>query len=78
MVKAFEHRARELKIPRTLVVRHPMGRPLGAAFDTMRHRRVLDAAFGLLESAPGNGTVVELPAAYRPTSGSEDTDRVAR
>ena len=66
MVRAFEHRARELKIPRTLIVKHPMGRSLGAAGDTARQNEVLRAAFDLLESATGNGTVVEFPETYRP------------
>jgi len=67
MVRAFEHRARELKIPRTLTVRHPMGRPLGAAGDEERHHEVLNAAFDLLESATTNGTLVEFPKDFRPT-----------
>jgi hypothetical protein len=66
MVRAFEHRAREMKIPRTLVVKHPMGRPLGAAGDIARHHEVLRAAFGLLETAKGSGAVVEFPETYRP------------
>ncbi len=78
MVKAFEHRASEFKIPRTLVVKHPMGRPLGAAFDKQRHRDVLNAAFDLLESAPHNGTIVELPDAYRPETHSGATAREER
>lgn len=66
MVRAFEHRAREMKIPRTLVVKHPMGRPLGAAGDATRHHAVLRAAFDLLKTATGGGIVVEFPEAYRP------------
>jgi len=66
MVRAFEHRARELKMPRALIVKHPMGRPLGAAGDTTRQHEVLRAVFELLESATGNGTVVEFPESYRP------------
>ena len=66
MVKAFEHRARELYIPRTLIVKHPMGRPLGAAHDSVRQREVLDAAFDLAESAEENGAIAELPGSYRP------------
>lgn len=69
MIKAFEHRARELKIPRTLVVRHPMGRPMGPAHDTEKQDAVLDAALALLESAQTNATITELPQTYLPTSG---------
>lgn len=53
-------------MPRALIVKHPMGRPLGAAGDTTRQHEVLRAAFDLLESATGNGTVVEFPESYRP------------
>jgi len=67
MVSAFEHVARVMKIPRTLTVRHPMGRPLGAAGDKERHSEVLNAAFDLLESATANGTLVEFPKDFRPT-----------
>jgi len=66
MVKAFEHRALELKIPRTIIVKHPMGRPLGAAGDSARQRDVVEAALGLLETASMNATITELPEAYRP------------
>jgi hypothetical protein len=67
MVRAFEQKARDMKIPRTLTVRHPMGRPLGAAGDEVRHHEVLNSAFDLLESATTNGTLVEFPKDYRPT-----------
>ncbi|GMQ92635.1 MAG: hypothetical protein BMS9Abin12_0112 [Acidimicrobiia bacterium] len=78
MVKAFEHRATELKIPRTIIVKHPMGRPLGAAGDSERQRDVVDAALALLESAATNATVVELPGTYRPRPRSQNNpDRKA-
>ncbi len=67
MVSAFEHVARAMKIPRALTVRHPMGRPLGAAGDEDRHHEVLNAAFDLLESATANGALVEFPKDFRPT-----------
>jgi hypothetical protein len=74
MVKAFEHRARELRIPRTLIVRHPMGRPLGAAGDAVRQTEILSAAFALAESATENGTIVEFQGSYRPfPSGGRST-----
>ncbi len=66
MTKAFAGRATEMMVPRTLVVRHLLGRPMGAANDVERHTQVLDAAFSLLESATDAGTVVELPECYRP------------
>ncbi|MDK1019660.1 MAG: hypothetical protein QGD89_09695 [Actinomycetota bacterium] len=66
MVKAFEHRAREMTLPRTVIVRHPMGRPLGAAFDRVRQSEVVLASFQLIETASESGTIVELPHTYRP------------
>jgi hypothetical protein len=71
MVKAFEHRARELRIPRTLIVKHPMGRPLGAAGDAERHHEILDAAFELAESATANGAIAEFRGFYRPAGTTE-------
>jgi hypothetical protein len=66
MTKAFAHRASEMSVPRTLVVRHPVGRPMGAPFDTSRHMSVLNAAFDLFELTTVNGNIVELSEAYRP------------
>ena len=65
VTKAFEHRAREMKYPRTLVVKHLLGRPMGAPHDTERQHRVLNAALALFESAIGNATIEELPDPYR-------------
>jgi hypothetical protein len=70
MVRAFEHRAHQLKVPRALVVKHPMGRPFGAVGDAIRQREVLTAAFDLVESATENATVVEFPKAFRPNPSS--------
>jgi hypothetical protein len=70
MVKAFEHRARELRLPRTLIVEHPMGRPLGAAGDVDRQHEILGAALDLAASAAENGTVWEFSSAYRPAPAS--------
>ena len=55
-----------MTVPRTLVVRHLLGRPMGAAHDVERHTQVINAAFELLESATNAGTVIELPECYRP------------
>jgi hypothetical protein len=65
MTKAFAHRATEMKHPRALVVKHLLGRPMGAAGDIERQTHVLDAALGLFESATNNATIEELPDAYR-------------
>ena len=64
-VRSFSHVASQMSLPRTVVTRHPMGRPLGAPFDHIRHREVVGAALDLLESATGVGSVVELDAPFR-------------
>jgi hypothetical protein len=65
MTKAFAHRAEEMKLPRVLVVRHPLGRSMGAANDIERQNEVLNAALALFESATNNATIEEFPKAYR-------------
>ena len=66
MTRPFGFRAEGMKVPRTVITRHPMGRPLGAPHDAPRQRQVLRAALDLLGSATANPTVVELPELYRP------------
>ena len=65
-VKSFAHVAERMFLARTVVTRHPMGRPLGAPFDHDRHRLVTRAALELLEQAEGPGAVTEIDEAYRP------------
>jgi hypothetical protein len=65
MVEAFRHRAEELMIPRTLVTRFPMGRPLGSPNDVERHLDVIRWAFELLDTATEAGTIVTYPHPYR-------------
>ena len=69
MVGPFGFRAVMMKVPRTVITRHPMGRPLGAPFDVQRQRQVLRTALDLLTSAQANPTIVELPETYRPAPG---------
>lgn len=64
-VRAFRHVADEMRLPRVVVTRHPMGRPLGGAGDHVRHRRVTMAALELFDSA-AMPTLVELPEPFRP------------
>lgn len=66
MVRPFRHVAEAMRVPRTLVTRHPMGRPLGAAGDVDRQREVVEAALSLFESAAEGGSVVELAEPFRP------------
>ena len=56
--------AEEMKLARVVTTRHPMGRPLGAAGDHARHRRVAMAALELFDSA-AEPTMVELPEPFR-------------
>lgn len=65
-VRAFAHVVHEMKLPRTVVVRHPMGRPLGAPGDHERQAEVVDAALDLLETATSGYTVRELDIDWRP------------
>ena len=66
MVRAFRHRAVEMRLPRTVITNHPMGRPMGPPGGTARQNEVLEAAFRLLEDAEGNGAIVDLDGSYRP------------
>lgn len=66
LVGPFRHRAESMCLPRTVVTRHPMGRPMGAPGDAERHAAVLEAALDLLSSAPEGGTIRDLPELFRP------------
>ena len=64
-IRAFRHVAEEMKLPRTVVTRHPMGRPLGAPGDRRVQRRVVLAALELLATATRAPALIELPEPYR-------------
>ncbi|HSF86954.1 MAG TPA: hypothetical protein VLG28_15025 [Acidimicrobiia bacterium] len=64
-VRAFRHVAQQMALPRTVITRHPMGRPLGAPGDAATHRRVVTAALDLVEAATAPGALSELEAPYR-------------
>lgn len=68
VVRSFAHVPLEMGYPRTVVTRHPMGRPLGPPGDLVTQRRVVGAALDLLETATGGGAVIELEDPYRPRS----------
>ena len=70
MVRAFRHVAEQMGLPRTVVTRNPMGRPLGPAGDREAQRSVIAAALDVLETATEGGTVIELDAPFRPGRGS--------
>jgi hypothetical protein len=65
-IEAFAHYAEAMRLPRTLVTPHPMGRPIGPPGDAARHAEVVAAALDLAESATEPGTLVRLGGAYRP------------
>lgn len=65
-VRAFRHVAEAMGVPRTVVTRNPMGRPLGAPGDSARHSTVVEAALALLESATTGGALIELEDTFRP------------
>lgn len=63
---AFRDRLAAMQLPRTVITRHPMGRPLGAPNDRETQRKVLLAALDLLEAASKGGVIVDLPDSYYP------------
>jgi hypothetical protein len=65
-IRAFRDRLKAMRLPRTVITPHPMGRPLGAPGDAERQRAVIRAALALLESADRAGSLVELGDAYQP------------
>lgn len=67
MVQAFRHRAEQMMLPRTLLTRFPMGRPLGAAGDRERQTDVVMTALRMLETAETPGTIQEYPGMFRTT-----------
>ena len=69
-VESFRHVAEEMGLPRVIVTRHPMGRPLGPPGDRDRHAAVVEAALSVLETAGAGGTLIDLPEPYRPLSAS--------
>ena len=64
-VKAFQPIAESMGVPRVVITRHPLGRPLGPPGDRNRQRAVVEAALGLLASASAGGTLLELNEPYR-------------
>lgn len=59
-IKSFENRMRSMALPRVILTRELLGRPLSRPFDKDRQNRVLTAALELLETAGENGTVKEI------------------
>ena len=63
LIEAFEHYAREMRVPRTLVTPHPMGRPMGAPGDRARQEAVIRRALALVDDAT-EPVIVSMEGAY--------------
>ena len=66
LVRSFRHVAEQMGLPRAVITRHPMGRPLGPAGDSATQAKVVAACLDLLETAPRGGSIVELDDPFRP------------
>jgi len=62
-VSAFAHIPAAMSLPRTLLTRHPLGRPIGAPRDGERQREITHAALTLFEVT--EPTTVVFPKPYR-------------
>ncbi len=60
-IRAFRHQAEFLKVPRTLITPHLMGRTVGPPGKVERQRQVVRAALDLLAHADHPGSIVEFP-----------------
>lgn len=56
-IRAFEHVAGRLRVPRALITPHLMGRTVGPVGDRSRQRTVVEAALRLLAEADAPQTV---------------------
>lgn len=59
-VKAFETKLKNMALPRVLLTPEVMGRPMGDPLDKTAHKKYLEAALTLLESATGNGMIEKI------------------
>ncbi len=62
-ISAFGHVPDQMSLARALITPNPLGRPLGAPFDTERQREVVVAALDLLTST--EPTVRKFPLTFR-------------
>ncbi len=62
-VESFGHIPELMGLPRSLITKHPMGRPLGAPGDRERQREVVEAALAL--AAATSQTIEVFPEPYR-------------
>lgn len=66
MIGAFAHHAMQMKLPRTVVTRNPMGRPLGPPGAAQAQRRVIEAALALIDTTEEPGAIMRIDDRYRP------------
>lgn len=64
-IMMYKELLEKLQIPRTLHVRFPFGRPMGAPNDPDQHRVILEDALQVLETAKAPGTVEYSPYRWR-------------
>jgi hypothetical protein len=62
-IRAFRDCLASMRVPRVVLTRHVMGRPLGAPGDSREQRANIVAALELLERAERVGTIVEMAEA---------------
>ncbi len=65
MIDTFEHVGEAMKLPRVVMTRYPLGRPMGAPGDSQTHAAVLEDALSLLESAT-EPTRITRPDVFKP------------
>ena len=63
-IRSFRHHAVNMKPPRVLVTRHPLGRTIGAPGDVLNQRKVVSAALDMLTESSQPGAIVELQDSY--------------
>jgi hypothetical protein len=58
--RAFRDRLAAMRLPRTVITPHLLGRPLGAPGDTAMQRKILLSALDFLEEAGTSGRILDL------------------
>lgn len=64
-IRAFRHNVEMLKVPRSLITRHILGRTVGAPGDVERQTMVIKASMSLLENAQQPGIIEEMSGHFR-------------
>ena len=64
-VKAFRDRLAAMRLPRTVITPHPMGRTLGAPGKREIQKKIIMVALDMLENATNPDIIVDLAGNYR-------------